>query len=72
MRPIKFRAWNVVTKTMIDLDPHQWPLCALREEENWKVMQFTGLRDKNGLTQLYEGDIIGSDGLLKGNQIRDK
>ncbi len=33
------------------------------------VMQFTGLKDKKkDLTELYEGDIIGVDGLLKGNQ----
>ena len=32
------------------------------------IGQFTGLKDKNGLTELYEGDIIGLDGLKEGNQ----
>lgn len=33
------------------------------------VGQFTGLKDKKKeLTEIYEGDIIGVDGLLKGNQ----
>lgn len=30
-------------------------------------MQFTGLLDKNGLQDLYEGDIIDMKGNLKGN-----
>lgn len=32
-----------------------------------ELMQFTGLLDKNGLTEIYEGDIIGVDGVKKGN-----
>lgn len=32
------------------------------------VGQSIGLYDKNGLTEIYEGDIIGVDGLKKGNQ----
>lgn len=31
------------------------------------VGQFTGLLDKNGVTEVYEGDIINGDGLVKGN-----
>lgn len=30
-------------------------------------LQFTGLKDKNGLTEIYECDILGIDGLVKGN-----
>ena len=33
--------------------------------------EFTGLKDKNGLTEVYEGDIIGSNGLVKGNRHDD-
>lgn len=32
------------------------------------LRQQTGLKDKNGLTDIYEDDIIGVDGLIKGNQ----
>ena len=31
------------------------------------LVQFTGLLDKNGLAEVYEGDIIDSQGLIKGN-----
>ena len=59
----KFRAYNKETKTMILLDPYQWSLTALNEEENWKVMMWTGLLDRNG-KEIWEGDIVVKDGYI--------
>jgi uncharacterized phage protein (TIGR01671 family) len=37
------------------------------KSDRYKVEQYTGLRDKNGLTEIYEGDIIDITGIVKGN-----
>lgn len=52
MREIKFRAWD--GKRMQHFEVHQrpWPYSS-----EWPVMQFTGLKDKNG-KEIYEGDIV--------------
>jgi hypothetical protein len=31
-------------------------------------MEWAGLKDKNGLINIYEGDIIGVDGTMRGNK----
>jgi len=62
MREIKFRAWNVATKVMVDLKKIT-PL-ALNIDTNGlfipfsdglPLMQYTGLKDKNG-KECYEKD----------------
>jgi hypothetical protein len=37
------------------------------ENKQWILEQFTGIKDKDGLTEIYEGDIIDDSGIVKGN-----
>lgn len=59
MREIKFRAWAKWLGKMIQ--PNDGDFIAWYAMKNWKecleVMQFTGLRDKNG-KEIYEGDYV--------------
>ena len=67
MREIKFRAWYKITKEMEYLKDTSWPYwgdCILENSDadgtdtgNYKIMQFTGLKDRNG-KEIYEGDIL--------------
>ena len=79
MREIKFRAWFKPKNTMLyDIAPNEWVIgfdgivydhntewgsCSMDEDEGMILMQFTGLRDKNG-NEIYEGDILALSHML--------
>lgn len=77
-REIRFRAWSTEGRMMVGVTDINFKdmtySCRASESSGWTdslnecvLMQYTGLKDRNGFQEVYEGDILDEYGNIKGN-----